>query len=94
MQNRDRFLSVRLGPNHLQEGRVRHTIEKDGAIIDLPRAAALVLEYADDQWILYYLNSDKKIQTYWFAESLEDGYARARYEFEVKPEEWIEDYSS
>ncbi|MBV8535839.1 MAG: hypothetical protein JO128_09615 [Alphaproteobacteria bacterium] len=77
-------MSVSLGPQHLQQGRIPHTFG---------RPAALVLEFEDQQWVMYYLNADKKIQMAWAAASLDDALARAQYEFEIKPEEWIESYS-
>lgn len=94
MTDKERFLSVILRPHHLPVGRIRHTAEKDGAMTDLPRPMALTLEYMDGQWVMYYLNNDEKIQTCWFAESLDDAYARARHEFEIKSDEWIEDFSN
>jgi hypothetical protein len=77
--SRERFLSVRLGPHH---------------VVTKQRPSALVLEFESEQWVLYFLNSEEKIENCYFPGSLEAGLAYAKDHFGVRPEEWGEDSSN
>jgi len=77
-----RFLSVRLGPHHVQ-------VEPSA-----PSARGLVLEFESGQWVLYYLDADDQMIGCLFPGALDAGFDHARREFGVRPEEWIEDSSN
>jgi hypothetical protein len=53
--------------------------------------SALVLEYESNQWVLYFVNAEDKIESCYFPGSLEAAFAYTRDQFGIRPEEWTED---
>ena len=93
MVNTERFLTVRLADHHRKESRCRHEVWRNGKKIELPRPTHLVIECNGPEWILYYLDSDGKIQTHTHAASLDAAFDQANFEFDIVPEEWTEEFA-
>ena len=74
----ERFLSVRLGPQHASKR------------LDFVRTDALMLECDHHQWFLYFM-TDNEITGLRFPGSLDAARAFAWEVFSIMPDEWVED---
>ncbi|HLY05415.1 MAG TPA: hypothetical protein VKR31_06680 [Rhizomicrobium sp.] len=74
----ERFLSVRLGPQHSSKR------------LDFARTDALMLELERHQWILYFM-ANNEITGYRLPASLDAARGFAWEVFGIRPDEWIED---
>lgn len=74
------------GPHHAQTGRTRHY---EGNV-ELPPAAELkIVKYEDSEgYYLLYFDADGNEVTDTFHDTMEDAFAQAEWEFNVKPFEW------
>jgi len=67
-------------------GRIAHTVSGK----PIGRPTFLVLEECDDEWMIYYLDSEQKILTHLHVTSREDAHLQAMHDFEIQPDEWVE----
>ena len=82
---------VILGPHHLSPGRTKHTlIDSHGATEFKPFTSLVIARYpGDDGFYLMHVCQDGSGTDTWH-QTFDDALHQASYEFEVKPEEWIE----
>jgi len=82
---------VKLSDQHLRPGRCKHTLHDSKGIRPFPTFTSLAITHYPGQpgyWLMY--SCDQELGTDTFHESLEDALDQAKWEFDVRPEEWID----
>jgi hypothetical protein len=82
---------VILTEHHLRPGRTKHTLcDAKGSREYPPFVSLVIAQYPEDSgYYLLHLCEDGHGTDTWH-ESIDEAFHQAEYEFEVKPEEWIE----
>ena len=82
---------VALGEHHLRPGQTKHTLSDSQGIREFPPFVSLVITQSPGESGFYLMHCCENGQgaDTWH-ETLDDALHQAEYEFEVKPEEWIE----